>query len=234
MNRFTRLAIAWLAVGGLAALAVLHMAGTSRSAGSSPVNNPSHDAGKRTKLAADRNSAESPTRPAIINSLKQPKAQASGVQAATSEIPGSRDIPCSTTSVPAAPILSSTINVTVAGTPGGTPTVDNSSPESWAGLSVDTSGVAGNGGTVNAGGYGQDHDRGTTPQLNAVDPISGKALRSVTPRFSPGSVSGSVSFSRGVGQAQGSAAAGLLQGSGSTPLTFVIGVANDKQCRSGP
>jgi hypothetical protein len=215
MNRFTRLAIAWLAVGGLAALAVLHMAGTRRSAGSSPVNNPSHDAGKRTKLSADRNSAESRTRPAIINSLKQPKAQAGGVQAATSEIPGSRDIPCSTTSVPAAPILSSTINVTVAGT-----------PESVS--------LSDNGGTVNAGGYGQDHDRGTTPQLNAVDPIAGKAFGSVTPPSSLGSQSGSVSFSGGVGPEQGSAAVGLLQGSGSTPLTFVIGVANDKQCRSGP
>ncbi len=200
MHRFTRLATAWLVVGGLAALVVLHTPGTRRSAGSSPVTKPSHDAGTSTKLAAAPNPATSRTRPAIINSVQQPKAQASGGQAAISRIPGPADIPCSTTSEPAAPNLSSTINVTVAGMPESVSTVDNANPQRWAGLSVDTSGVSGN----------------------------------VTPRLSPGSEIGSVSFSGGVGQAQGSAAAGLLQGSGSPPLTFVIGVANDKLCLSRP
>jgi hypothetical protein len=169
MNRFTRLAIAWLAVGGLAALAVLHMAGTRRSAGSAPVNNPARDAGKRTKLVAVPNSAKSRT-PAIINLVKQPKAQASGGQAATPGIPGSREIPCSSTSVPAAPILSSTINVPVAGTPERMPTVDSSSPQSWVGLSVHTSGVAGKGGTVSLGS-----DSGSVSVSGGVGQLQGSA-----------------------------------------------------------
>ncbi len=199
MNRFARLAIAWLAVGGLAALATLHVAGTRRSTGASP-NNPRHDSGNTTQLATDLNRPVPLTRKAVLKSFEGPKAQASQPPAETSGTTAGIDIPCSKTSVPGAPISSSSITVTLPGTPASVPVVNEAGQQLGASLFIDTSGSSGNAGTIDV------------------------ALLGV------GSKSGSASSRGVPGESYGGAVVELFPSSGSIRSSFVVGVDNGSQC----
>ena len=156
MYRFTRLAIGWLAIAGVAVLIVLQAAAARRSAGQSSTNNRGPDNGPTADLVTGPKPVALPVRRTTVNTPTQTAApaadaEASGDEPAIADITRSVDLPCIGTGTQTPQLLPSTVTVGVTGGELG--------QSGWAGVSIDPSAIV-----------------STPPSLTSTDPTLGHVL----------------------------------------------------------